>query len=143
MKKFIFSTIMIVFFLYLIFLLPVSFHNEVNKIDGIRGGREGDYLAVVYRPKPEGFLSIYNAVIYDHFPVYIVLYDKNKKYIGQTSPFHFLNRYDLNPILFVFPGDEFDGESDNFNLLIDGYGDAFKINIHHKTWWSWWFSLFY
>ncbi|WP_219930853.1 DUF6201 family protein [Pectobacterium polaris] len=90
--------------------------------------------------------SFYHILSIDGPVVYIVLYDKDEKHIGQTSPFHFLNRYDLNPALLIFPGDDFGGETDNFDLLIDSYGDAFKINAHHKTWWSWWswwFSLFY
>ncbi|QOL15189.1 DUF6201 family protein [Dickeya dianthicola] len=129
-------------FSYFFSLAPVSLNLIYNKVDEIHSNNES-YKAVLYNPLPLSPLSIYHIFSIDGPAVYIVLYDKNGKYIGQTSPFHFINRYDLNPILFVFPGDEFDGERDNFNLLIDGYGDAFKINIHHKTWWSWWFSLFY
>ncbi|WKV48969.1 DUF6201 family protein [Dickeya fangzhongdai] len=134
--------IIILSFSFFFSLAPVSLNLTYNKVDEIYS-KNKSYKAVLYNPLPLSPLSIYYIFSIDGPAVYIVLYDKNGKYIGQTSPFHFLNRYDLNPILFVFPGDEFDGENDNFNLLIDGHGDAFKINIHHKTWWSWWFSLFY
>lgn len=128
--------------MYIVLLSPVSFNLSYNKVDEVYS-KNKQYKAELYNPFPFSPLSLYQIFSIDGPAIYIVLYDKNGKYIGQTSPFHFINRYDLNPILFVFPGDEFEGETDNFNLLIDDYGDAFKINVYQKTWWSKWFSLFY
>lgn len=134
--------ILFLFLFYFLILSPISFHANFNKVTEIYS-KDKKYKAVQYNPLPFSPFVIYQLFSVDGPLIYIVLYDENEVYIGQTSPFYFLNGYDLNPILFVFPGDNLDSDGDNFDLLIDGYGDAFKINIHHKTWWSWWFSLFY
>ncbi|PWD60313.1 DUF6201 family protein [Pectobacterium parmentieri] len=134
--------IYLLLFSYIVILSPVSFNLTYNKVDEFYS-KDKHYKAVIYNPFPFSPQCLYHIFSIDGPAVYIVLYDRDGKYIGQSSPFYFINRYDLNPILFVFPDDESEGEKDNFNLLIDGYGNAFKINIYQKTWWSKWFSLFY
>ncbi|MBD2815969.1 hypothetical protein ID850_14615 [Xenorhabdus sp. Flor] len=134
--KYILYFMLLMFFLWWFFLSHVTFLKESDILNEINSG-ESEYYAKYYKPKPINLFGMYLTII-EQEPIFVVLYDKNGKYIGQTSPFKMMNMYSFfegNPTLpEKNPQDILDT---HFYIVIVGdFESAYDIDINHKKWWS-------
>ncbi|NHB87879.1 DUF6201 family protein [Photorhabdus tasmaniensis] len=132
--KYIFYFIVLIFFLWWFFLSHVTFLKKEREISD----RNGEYIAKYYNPLPINLFGVYYQIT-ERDPIFVVLYDKHGKYIGQSSPFNMTRSFvffDANPTLpEKNPKDLLDN---HFYIVIvgDGLDDAYDIDINHKKWWS-------
>ncbi|MDE1474867.1 DUF6201 family protein [Xenorhabdus bovienii] len=134
--KYILYFMLIMLFLWWFFLSHVTFLKESNTLNEVNSG-ESDYYAKYYKPKPINLFGIYLTIM-EKEPIFVVLYDKEDKYIGQTSPFKMMNMYSFfegNPTLpEKNPQDILDT---HFYIVVVGdFESAYDIDINHKKWWS-------
>ncbi|WP_038198333.1 DUF6201 family protein, partial [Xenorhabdus bovienii] len=98
--KYILYFMLIILFLWWFFLSHVTFLKESDTLSEVNSG-ESDYYAKYYKPEPINLFGIYLTIM-EKEPIFVVLYDKEDKYIGQTSPFKMMNMYSFfegNPTL--------------------------------------------
>lgn len=81
-------------------------------------------------------------------PLFIILYDKNGKYLGQTSPFYMMDifSYAGGNSLGKYVADELQGDDPNeisLSLGLEPAETAYTVNIKHKKWWSIILQYFY
>ena len=128
MKKFIKLFISIFFLLFIFWWLvlsPVSFPDS-------------GYYSSVSSPDKKWRIDLYSVAITTPFSLiqalngeeYIVLFDQNGNYVGQTSPFCMFNLEFLQDNYAYFPSKE----DENFRYL--GGNCDYYIPVNEKKWWS-------
>ncbi|MBD2786229.1 hypothetical protein ID858_16270 [Xenorhabdus sp. DI] len=133
MKKILFF-ILGVFFFWWFFLSHSTFLMEKFKI---YEDTNGEYTVKYYKPLPTNLFGMYFLTV-ERPPVFVVLYDINNNYIGQSSPFYMAGELDVlgsNP---MFPNnDNSDPFHDRFVVVnSEDFSNAYEISINQKKWWS-------
>ena len=120
-------------------LSPVSFFGRFNQVY-VSSSSDGAYKAVAYYVLPTTPYGIYQMFI--RKDIFVVLYDKNDRYLGQSSPFHFSDVEGVFGDAVFFPGELSCDQSFAINGVND-YVDGYTIPAHHKMWWSRIISIFH
>ncbi|WP_387462814.1 DUF6201 family protein [Photorhabdus sp. RM323S] len=133
MRKILFS-ILGVILLWWFFLSHVTFLK--NKAE-IHESKNDGYIAKYYKPLPVNLFGMYFLTV-ERESFFVVLYDINNNYIGQSSPFYMsgiINVLERNP---MFPNnDDSDPFNDRFVVVnSEDFSNAYEISINHKKWWS-------
>ncbi|MDC9583339.1 DUF6201 family protein [Xenorhabdus sp. PR6a] len=121
------------FFLWWFFLSHVTFTVFPRKFEM----HNEDYMVRYYYVLPTNIIGIYSW-FFNYRPEYIVLYDKNYNYIGQSSPFCIRSNTDLLAGEHVLPEIEFTNEYDSSSFYISGGNcqEEYEIPTKTKKWWS-------
>ncbi|HEK1720530.1 TPA: hypothetical protein SMT55_002673, partial [Proteus mirabilis] len=97
------------------------------------------YQAAYYHPAPINLFGIYFWLINEQ-PVFIVLYDKKGKYIGQSSPFLIASAIHVDGGESFLPEtNEYDKEYEYYDMFyISGepFDGKYNISTKNKKWWS-------
>ncbi|EMH4161409.1 hypothetical protein RJ498_000613 [Pluralibacter gergoviae] len=135
------STLLIVPVLMLwIILSPTAFFGDFNKALE-RISEDGKYKAVGYYVLPTTPLSFFQWAF--EGDVFLVLYDAENNYLGQSSPFGFTDQYTIFGNYIFFPYDA-DGSEKSLSLIgINDFTEGYTIPVENKKWWSIFYSLFY
>ncbi|MFC0179010.1 DUF6201 family protein [Thorsellia kenyensis] len=128
-------TIGVIIFLWWFFLAHVSFSDFSDKEWIYRENEQ--YIAKTYTPKLINPFGLYFHLMKED-PTYVVLFDKNGRYLGQSSPF------------FIDHGLAMDGgqlpENDAMQFYIvslNDYTDEYIIPVNNKKWWSYILQYFH
>ena len=116
-------------FLWWFFLSHVTFTT-----DGLYSGslsNEG-YQAKYYHPAPTNFFGLYFWLV-NEMPAFIVLYDSEGRYLGQSSPFLIASSIHLEGGEDIYPKDP----SYEFYPSGGSFIEEYTIPTKNKTWWSW------
>jgi len=113
-------------------LSPVSFFGKFNYAYESRSP-DGQFYAVAYYVLPTTPYAAYQRFI--NKDIFVVLYDKQGKYLGQSSPFHFSELEGVFGDAVFFPGELTGDDSFSINGVND-YVDGYSISSQHKKWWS-------
>ncbi|MEX0448068.1 DUF6201 family protein [Xenorhabdus sp. SGI246] len=132
-KKILFFMLGIIFFWWF-FLSHATFLMDKFKL---YENTNGEYTVKYYKPLPINLFGMYFLTV-ERPPVFVVLYDVNHNYIGQSSPFYMAGKFDVlgsNP---MFPNnDKSTPFYDSFIVVnSDDFSNAYEISIDHKKWWS-------
>ena len=123
-------------FLWWFFLSHVTFTT-----DGLYSGslsNEG-YQAKYYHPAPTNFFGLYFWLVHE-MPTFIVLYDSEGRYLGQSSPFliaSFIHLGGENVLPETYDYDKKHGDYDSFYIAGGPFVEEYTISTKNKTWWSW------
>ncbi|MBS0971403.1 hypothetical protein JK232_21190 [Nissabacter archeti] len=140
MKHFIFnSSLKASLLIAWLVLSPIAFFGEFNKVHE-KVSPDGNYKAIAYTVLPTTPISFYQFIIND--AVFIVLFDKNENYLGQSSPFYFSGIEGLLYEKVFFPG-EIQGENSFSVNGINDYTEGYTIPVNQKRWWSWILEVFH
>lgn len=120
-------------------LSPVSFFGDFNYVNQ-KISADGKYKVVAYYVLPTTPYAAYQAFV--RGDVFVVLYDINGKYLGQSSPFHFSEIEGVFGDTVFFPGEISGDHSFSINGVND-YVDGYTIPVDQKKWWSRFLSVFY
>ncbi|EMH4161408.1 hypothetical protein RJ498_000612 [Pluralibacter gergoviae] len=120
-------------------LSPVSFFGRFNYVHDSRSP-DREFKAVAYYVLPTTPYAAYQRFVKKD--VFVVLYDKDGKYLGQSSPFHFSELEGILGDAVFFPGELTKDSSFSINGM-NAYVDGYSIPSHHKKWWSIIISLFH
>ncbi|WP_105233800.1 DUF6201 family protein [Escherichia albertii] len=133
--------LLLLFFLLFFWLVlsPVSFFGKFNYAYESRS-HDGQYKAVAYYVLPTTPYAVYQCFI--NKDIFVVLYDKDGKYLGQSSPFHFSGVEGVFGDAVFFPGELTGDDSFSINGVSD-YVDGYSISSKYKKWWSLVISLFH
>ncbi|MEG0368320.1 MAG: DUF6201 family protein [Coprobacillus sp.] len=125
------ASLALLLFFWLV-LSPVSFFGKFNYAYDTTSP-DGQFKAVAYYVIPTTPYAVYQLFI--NKDVFVVLYDKDGKYLGQSSPFHFSELEGVFGDAIFFPG-ELSGD-DTFSINgVNDYVDGYSIPSKHKKWWS-------
>ncbi|MDS0787439.1 DUF6201 family protein [Proteus vulgaris] len=136
-------TLLTLFLLWWFFLSHVTFTTSWLYSASFKNEH---YQAAYYHPAPINFFGIYFWLVNEQ-PVFVVLYDKEGKYIGQSSPFviasniHLLGGENVLPKTYEY--DKKYGGYDNFYLNGGSFTDDYLISTKHKKWWSYILQYFH
>ncbi|HGH4614301.1 hypothetical protein KKZ45_00750 [Enterobacter bugandensis] len=129
---------MAILFIWLV-ISPVAFFGKFNcayeKISP-----DGEFKVVAYNVLPATPYAAYQSFICND--IFVVLYDKNGRYLGQSSPFHFSELDGVFADAVFFPGDIPGEESFSINGVND-YVEGYTIPVNNKRWWSQFISAFH
>ncbi len=115
--------ILLIIISWWIILSPVSFNDSF--FEQYKYSEDGNWKLGIYDVAPFTPISLFQYIKGDK---YIVLYDENDNYIGQSTPFCFMSFNESN---ILFPSEP----SDNHLLFIPEDCD-YSIPIDDKKWWS-------
>lgn len=125
------ASLALLLFFWLV-LSPVSFFGKFNYAYESRSP-DGKFNAVAYYVLPTTPYAAYQRFI--NKDIFVVLYDKDGKYLGQSSPFHFSELEGVFGDAIFFPG-ELSGD-DSFSINgVNDYVDGYSISSKQKKWWS-------
>lgn len=97
------------------------------------------YQVAYYHPAPINFFGIYFWLVNEQ-PVFVVLYDKEGKYIGQSSPFLIASAIHVDGGESFLPEtNEYDKKYEYYDMFyISGepFDGKYNISTKHKKWWS-------
>lgn len=141
MKKKIYRRVIVSAFVLLFWLVlsPVAFFGDFNYV-AQKISLDGKYKAKAYYVLPTTPYAAYQLFV--RSDVFIVLYDMNGKYLGQSSPFHFSEIDGVFADAVFFPGEIPGDHSFSINGVND-YVDGYTIPVVRKKWWSIFFSIFH
>ena len=120
--KLILLTFLVLFLSWWLVLSPVSFLDKESSYYAYSSDKNWKlFISPLAMTTPLSFIQALEG------KRYIVLFDKNGKYIGQSSPFCFmwLDGYDV-----IFP------EGKNDSLLFMPENCDYDIPVNEKKWWS-------
>ena len=123
MIKYIKLTVFITFILWWMILSPVSFNNF--SFEQYKYSEDGNWKLGIYEVLPLTPLSLFQ---YFNGDKYIVLYDKNDEYIGQSTPFCLMSFNESN---ILFPS-----KFNKDKLLFIPEECNYTIPVNEKKWWS-------
>ena len=131
-----FRFLIIISILFFYFVLsPVSFHVKSSQVGKLKS-ENNDYTMIAYRVIPSTPISFLQLIGINN--IYVVLYDNNGGYLGQSSPFYFYREMDVfNSGSVLFP-DEI--EERGLAIVSD---NELTIPLKHPKWWSRILSVFY
>ncbi|WP_337928946.1 DUF6201 family protein [Xenorhabdus sp. PR6a] len=132
--KYIFYTLVMFFLLWWFFLSHVTFLKEGDMVKAINSN--DNFFAKYYEPYPTNLFGLYISLT-ESQPVFVVLYNKDNNYIGQSSPFNMVGKYTFIDTVSFLPKKEYKKPLDHsYFIVIEGEDDAYDIDINHKKWWS-------
>lgn len=121
-------------------LSPTAFMGDFNKAYEKVSGN-GKYKVVAYYVIPTTPISFFQWAF--DGDVFLVLYDAQNNYLGQSSPFSFTDQYTIFGNDIFFP-DEADGAEKSLSLNgVNDFTESYTIPVQNKKWWSVLYSLFY
>lgn len=121
-------------------LSPTAFFGDFNQAHE-QASYDGNYRVVAYYVLPTTPISLFQWAFYGD--VFLVLYDKDNNYLGQSSPFGFTDQYNILGNDIFFP-DKVDGNDKSFSINgVNEFSDGYTIPVKNKKWWSMFYSLFY
>ncbi|HIF9078218.1 TPA: DUF6201 family protein [Photobacterium damselae] len=123
MIKLIKYTILIIIIMWWIILSPVSFNSLF--FEQYKYSEDGNWKLGIYDVAPFTPISLFQYLNGDK---YIVLYDKNDNYIGQSTPFCLMYFSESN---ILFPSNSHDD-----HLFFIPEECDYSIPIEKKKWWS-------
>lgn len=122
-------TIVLAFWLV---LSPVAFFCDFN-LAYSESSPDGRFKVDAYYVLPTTPYGLYQRFI--NKDVFVVLYDKNGKYLGQSSPFHFSEMEGVFGDAVFYPGEVVGDDSFSING-VNSYVDGYTISSRSKKWWS-------
>lgn len=130
--------VMMLLFVWLV-LSPVAFFGDFNYA-GEKISPDGKYKAVAYDVVPTTPYAVYQSFIRND--IFVVLYDKNGRYLGQSSPFKFSEYDGVFSDAVFFPGEIAGDNSFSINGIND-YVEGYTIPVDKKRWWSDMLSIYH
>lgn len=128
------------FFILWMILSPTAFTGDFNKTHE-KISEDGKYKIVAYYVLPTTPVSFFQWAFKGD--VFLVLYDADKNYLGQSSPFWFTDQYTIFGNDILFP-DDTDGEDKSLYLNgVNDFTEGYTIPVKKKKWWSVFYSFFY
>ncbi|CDG17721.1 DUF6201 family protein [Xenorhabdus doucetiae] len=125
--------IIAIFFLWWFFLSHVTF--TIGSFY-VTDSKNNDFMVKYYYPAPINLFGLYFWVV-SELPTYVVLYDKDNNYIGQSDPFcmpHSIGIYGSEYILpDISKGDEY---YERFFISGEPFDGSYTIPVKEKKWWS-------
>ncbi|HDK6221604.1 TPA: hypothetical protein M2P66_001720 [Klebsiella quasipneumoniae] len=139
-NKFKICLLIIPFVILWMILSPTAFFGDFNKTHE-QISEDGKYKAVAYYVLPTTPISFFQWAF--EGDVFLVLYDANNNYLGQSSPFGFTDQYTIFGNDILFPDDS-DGAEESLSLNgVNDFTENYTIPVKNKKWWSVFYSLFY
>ncbi|MDC9594203.1 DUF6201 family protein [Xenorhabdus sp. IM139775] len=125
--------IITMFFLWWFFLSHVTF--ATNSFF-ITEDRNDNYVVRYYYPAPINIFGMYFRIIKER-PHYVVLYDKDNNFIGQSSPFVIPSSIHILGSEHILPNMSIGNEQDQrFYISGEPFDGAYTIPVKEKKWWS-------
>ncbi|PJG59917.1 DUF6201 family protein [Aeromonas cavernicola] len=101
--------------------------------------RDGYFTAYINHIKPFNPIGVYCQITSDT-PAFISLYDKEGRYLGQSSPFTCISAYEIANVLFPrdgkLPHEAPSPEDSLFGAAMGEHEKDMEIDINNKRWWS-------
>ncbi|MDC9583272.1 DUF6201 family protein [Xenorhabdus sp. PR6a] len=130
--KYIKHVVITAIFLWWFFLSHVTFFFSYKNFEM----NNGDFIAKYYYVLPVNIIGIYSW-IFHYQPEYVVLYDKEYNYIGQSSPFCLSNGIAGGE--HILPEKKLMSKNKYYAYLNVSGGrcqDEYTIPVKEKKWWS-------
>ncbi|WP_230351290.1 DUF6201 family protein [Lelliottia sp. WAP21] len=140
MKKLKLAIVTIPILILWMILSPTAFFGDFNKAHE-QISEDGKYKVVAYYVLPATPVSFFQWAF--EGDVFLVLYDAENNYLGQSSPFGFTDQYTIFGNDILFPDDADGTEKSLFLNGVNDFTEGYTIPVKNKNWWSVFYSLFY
>ncbi|MDF7675140.1 DUF6201 family protein [Neisseriaceae bacterium ESL0693] len=133
--KIIRQTLWILLLLWWLLLSHVTFSSPPEK-EGDFACFFGQYRFSVESPMPVNPIGLWISLRYlGKEPFYLVVYDNQGHYIGQSSPTLCNDRYSMSIRNKTGACNMIITKKDK--IIVAGAGSGLDVPLHHKKWWSW------